>query len=157
TRRHRTHTGVRLAKTCVPPPPPLTVGVPGAARLRTFGHSEGFAFDGSIAPRNCCVEAFEQRIKRGQQSCGPGNRACDFEGGRNSVRGGTGSWITAVIHRTLQRLSEVAAAVETQRAAELEEQRDHRRPPGLMTGSQAAAIVAVEVLVERNQIAPLRI
>jgi transposase len=32
-------------------------------------------------------------------------------------------------------LSEVAAAIETQRPAELEEQRDHRRPPGLMTGS----------------------
>src|SRR5262245_49435677 len=35
--------------------------------------------------------------------------------------------------------------------------RDHAGPSGLMTGAEAGAVVAVKVLVEENQIAPVRI
>ena len=38
-----------------------------------------------------------------------------------------------------------------------EQSRDQRSPAGLVTGAHAAAVVAVEILVEEDQVAPMGI
>src|SRR5262249_61316042 len=45
--------------------------------------------------------------------------------------------------------------VETQTAAVLEQQRDERRPPGLVACTEAVSAFTVEELVERDTVAPV--
>jgi len=40
---------------------------------------------------------------------------------------------------------------------EIEEERDEPRPARLVAGPEARAVVAVEILVEQNEIAPVRV
>src|SRR5262249_27865327 len=53
--------------------------------------------------------------------------------------------------------AEIAPCVRVDRVEERDQRRDNSGPPGLMARTEPRAVVAVEILVEQQQIAPVRV
>ena len=67
--------------------------------------------------------------------------------------------VTSAVHLPASTACRSAdrARCGTHGPVDLRERGDEARPPGLVAGAEAGAVVAVEVLVERNAIAPVRV